>query len=74
MRNDLSQISSATIIRKLFQKLELNVLGTAEFISASTYFSSIREYLDTLTSESLQCGVYSIYFVLSKYSICLIQI
>ena len=64
----MSRINSSTIKRKVFQKLELNVLGKADFIAISTCLSSIKEYPDNLNLGGLQCTVNFIYFVLSKYS------
>lgn len=64
----MPEINPSTIIRKVFQKLEFNVLGKVDFTLISTYLSSVREYPDNLNLGDLQCMMKFIYCVLSKYS------
>ena len=72
----MPEINSSTIIRKVFQKLELSILGKVDFTSVSTCLSSVREHPDNLNLGDLQHMVRFIYCVLSKYSkysVCLTQ-
>ena len=72
----MPEINSSTIIKKVFQKLKLNVLGKVDFTSISTCLSSVREYPDNLNLGDLQYMMKFIYCVLSKYSkysVCLTQ-
>ena len=72
----MPEINSSTIIKKVFQKLKLNVLGKVDFTSISICLSSVREYPDNLNLGDLQYMMKFIYCVLSKYSkysVCLTQ-